>query len=424
MALYVNGKASTTYVVLRLGYGERQEGSSVASLSKYYNNSALHFTDETQQAGHFHHRHRKTGLPNHNCILLKTPIILISLLKRPGLNKRQQERNREDMDLKTLGKVAHRLAKERKYQEAEEQYILILETNPNDVYALVGIGDLKRKRKAFRQAVSYYQRAREIEQDNKFALLGLGDAYRGLREVGKALEIWLYYLLLRPHDYKVMTRVGDGFRKKEDFDKAKKYYFMALKERPDDPYALIGLGDIYLKEGNNEAALDFFEKLSGDSVVALTSAAAIYRKQRKFEKALRYYQRILEINPQDSYAWHGKADCLRGMKDYESAIKAWNLAMKRGMNPRIALTRIGDAYVSLKDFEQAETYYTKALTLGYDKYAYLGMARIHARKNKIDKVKEIFSSLIENLPNDLRVAAEFKGFVKKYPRIGKDLPRA
>jgi len=83
-------------------------------------------------------------------------------------------------DLPTLGRLAHRMAKEGKYSEAEAKYTLILKMHPDNVYALVGLGDLERKRRRFQEAIYYYQRALEVEKENKFALAGLGDAYRGL----------------------------------------------------------------------------------------------------------------------------------------------------------------------------------------------------------------------------------------------------
>jgi tetratricopeptide (TPR) repeat protein len=188
---------------------------------------------------------------------------------------------------------------------------------------------------------------------------------------------------------------------------------------------LIGLGDIFVREGNDEEALKSFEKLiriSDGSFVALTYASDIYRRQRQYEKAMAYYERVLEIDPQNTFAWHGKADCFRAKKDYPSAIMAWRMALKYGMNPKIAMTRIGDVYMSMKDLEQAAVNYGKALALGYDKYAYLGMAKIHTIRNQLDEAIKILSMLVEKEPNDSRIAAEFKELVEKYPHLKKTVP--
>ena len=72
--------------------------------------------------------------------------------------------------------------------------------------------------------------------------------------------------------------MANGLRKMRDLKNAKEYYFMALEKNPIDPYALMGLGLIAMKEGDDEQALQPFEKLiriSPNPVISLTSAANI-----------------------------------------------------------------------------------------------------------------------------------------------------
>ena len=204
------------------------------------------------------------------------------------------------------------------------------------------------------------------------------------------------------------------------FTLVKEYFSRCLKQKPDDPYALMGLGEVYSKENNADQALDCFEKLirkSDDAILALTSAANIYRRRGRYEQAMRYYERALRVNPKNSYAWHGKADCFRGMKDYLSAISAWRMALKHGMEPRIVFTRIGDAYLGLDDLVEAELNYQKALALGYEKYAYLGIAGIHVRRNDMDRAAEILAMLAEKEPDDQRIHVEMNNLAEKYPQL-------
>jgi tetratricopeptide (TPR) repeat protein len=82
------------------------------------------------------------------------------------------------------------------------------------------------------------------------------------------------------------------------------------------------------------------------------------------------------------------------------------------MNPRIALTRIGDAFLSLHELRNAERYYQRALELGYDKYAYLGMAKIHMRRGEPEKASDIYAMLQGQEPADARIAEAFKRFTE------------
>ncbi len=60
-------------------------------------------------------------------------------------------------DLIKLGKAAFSLKKQGKFREAEEKYLDLLKKDPDNTYALVGIGDIKRVKKDFQEAVRYYR---------------------------------------------------------------------------------------------------------------------------------------------------------------------------------------------------------------------------------------------------------------------------
>ena len=89
-----------------------------------------------------------------------------------------------------LSKQAHKLNKEGRYKAAEELFNRALNLDDNNVYLLVGLGDLNRKIKRFSEAVHFYKRAVDIEPANKFTLACLGDAYRGMQNIENALKVW------------------------------------------------------------------------------------------------------------------------------------------------------------------------------------------------------------------------------------------
>ncbi|MFH1624972.1 MAG: tetratricopeptide repeat protein, partial [Pseudomonadota bacterium] len=83
------------------------------------------------------------------------------------MNDKQKTKRKHDV--RDLCRRARTMAKAGKYREAEKEYALALETDRTNVYALVGLGDVKRKTRQFEEAVSYYQKALEVEKENTFA---------------------------------------------------------------------------------------------------------------------------------------------------------------------------------------------------------------------------------------------------------------
>ena len=89
------------------------------------------------------------------------------------------------------------------------------------------------------------------------------------------------------------------------------------------------------------------------------------------------------------------------------------------MDRQIGLSRIGDSYIRLNDLSMAETNYKKAMAIGYDKYAFLGISKIHEMRGQPEKALEILSMLVRKEPEDPRIHVESRRFVHKYPDMAK-----
>jgi tetratricopeptide (TPR) repeat protein len=96
-----------------------------------------------------------------------------------------------------LCRLAHVLRKEGDFRGAEEKYSLVLEMDPGNVYALVGMGDLRRREKQFEKAVQYYQRSLVIEKKTDFPSpdwemrIGDWEISKRLLRCGPAVSRWI-----------------------------------------------------------------------------------------------------------------------------------------------------------------------------------------------------------------------------------------
>ena len=70
------------------------------------------------------------------------------------------------------------------------------------------------------------------------------------------------------------------------------------------------------------------------------------------------------------------------------------------------LTRVGDAYRHLGDFDKAEEYYHRALNIEFDMYAVLGLAIISKERKNYLKAIESLSRLLANDPKNARLYIE------------------
>jgi tetratricopeptide (TPR) repeat protein len=84
----------------------------------------------------------------------------------------------------------------------------------------------------------------------------------------------------------------------------------------------------------------------------------------------------------------------------------WQRLLLQSPKDRIVLTRAGDACRTLGRLDQARSYYTEALAVGYDLFAELGMAKIEATEGNWPEAIRRLRALHGREPANLRVATD------------------
>src|SRR6266566_5280644 len=122
-----------------------------------------------------------------------------------------------------------------------------------------------------------------------------------------------------------------------------------------------------------------------DNILSLMEGAATLYRAKRYEEALNFYEKVIQIEPNYSDAYVGKGDCLRKLKDYYNAISAYERAIQLNLknvsenatayNGKGIIFRLQGGYEeALQAFEEAIRlsrhednlagfYYNKGLTL-------------------------------------------------------------
>jgi tetratricopeptide (TPR) repeat protein len=322
-------------------------------------------------------------------------------------------------DVSEWSKRGYQLLKENRVGEAIECFQRILDVDPYNNYALVGMGDAIRKQGAYRDAIDYYRRCLEHHPGNNYALFGLADCYKTLNQYHKAIEIWEQYLQHDDRNITVLTRVADAYRKVRDFKHSKAVYMRVLEMEELNPYTIIGLGHLHYDFKEYQEALFYWEKMleinkENVDIRVLTSIGNCHRKLKTFENGIPYFEQALLRDPYNFYALFGLADCYRGMGQQRRSLECWNLILKQDPRNKVILTRAGDAYRSLKEFDTSTEYYKRALNIEFDTYAVLGLAVVAKAQNRYDEAIESLRRLIQQDPRNYRLYIELSDcWIKK-----------
>ncbi len=317
----------------------------------------------------------------------------------------------ELMEIAELSKKGYQFLKENRVGDAERNFKKILENDPENNYALVGLGDAARNRAAHRDAVDFYKKCLIYHPGNNYALFGLADCYKALNQYQKAIEIWEQYLLHDNKNITVLTRIADAYRKVRDFRKSKAIYLRVLEMEFDNPYALIGLGHLHYDFKEYRDALHYWQRMvdaQGDlvDIRVLTSIGNCYRKLKQFDLGVPYFEKALLKEADNFYALFGLADCYRGIGEPQRSLDYWNHILDKDPRNKVILTRAGDAYRSMDRFEEAADYYERALNIEFDVYAVLGLATISRMQGKVQAAIESLKRLVQNDAKNYRLHLE------------------
>jgi len=344
---------------------------------------------------------------------------------QPDHNNLEPTPEKREELLSALSKEGYHHMKENRISEAIQCFRTILDQDPMNNYALVGIGDAYRKRRRYQESIQYYQRCLQEHPKNNYALFGLADCYRNIKQFHRAIEVWEQYLDLDDRNVTVLTRVADAYRKVKNLKRSVEIYEQVLEVEPDNPYAITGLGYLYYDFKRYDKALEYWMhmyELHGDRVDirVLTSLGNCHRKMKTFERGVYFFKEALRREPDNFYALFGLADCFRGLDQQDQSLVNWSEILKQDPHNKVILTRAGDAYRKLGNLDTAEDFYRRALNVEFDTFAVLGLALIHKSRGHMKEAADSLEQLLRDDPTGQRFYPEI---LECYIQLG-DRPAA
>jgi len=132
-----------------------------------------------------------------------------------------------------------------------------------------------------------------------------GTLYTKLKEWDKAIEDFEKYLALDPVYAPTYFKMGWCYVQKKEWAKAEEVYQKAIEWNPKLAQAYINLGNVYFIQKKFPEAENYYKKaveLKDSHIGAHRSLAAFYTNTNRHSLALKEWEKILELNPQDKQA--------------------------------------------------------------------------------------------------------------------------
>jgi tetratricopeptide (TPR) repeat protein len=209
-------------------------------------------------------------------------------------------------------------------EEALQHYVAVLAYDPKDVEALSATGHICARLERHDEATEFYEKVLEIEPNNSDAIHWLGnmrekESTKGLEgnlneryqtliteidheDIAGTIQKIENFLEMYPKYGQAYNDLGVLYYKNESKTKVLAFYLKAVELEPENVTFRKNLADfMYVEEGRVQEALDNYVevlRIKPDDVETLLITGHICTAIERFEDAMSFYHKVLDIEPQ------------------------------------------------------------------------------------------------------------------------------
>ncbi|MBI5416939.1 tetratricopeptide repeat protein [Candidatus Poribacteria bacterium] len=298
--------------------------------------------------------------------------------------------------------------------------------------------------KAFMEIQSVFNK----NPSDKSAFLELSKIYRILGRINEIIPLYEAFVKNSPQEIDIKKELVSVYLQNFIFDKTEillneicqiekentnthKQYIEVLTKLNKEKELLgeyILIGELYLKNGQNNDAVDSFQKAlekDPENIICIKYLAKLYETQGNKEKSSEYflhlakieekieqkeeaienYKKIIQFNPDDMEVLSKLAELYHDLKRNDAAIEALQSLTTKGKDDAKTWKLLGTILFDTKKYQEAEEAYEKALKTESNNGINERLAEIYLKQNKIEKAIIAFQNILESDPGNMEVSS-------------------
>jgi tetratricopeptide (TPR) repeat protein len=113
-----------------------------------------------------------------------------------------------------------------------------------------------------------------------------------------------------PVTFESLVEKADSAYKNQKYDEALDLYTKAVVFNPSDKITMLKIANIYKLKGNNAKAISFYDKIISidkDSTDAYFNKGLVFANQKKYDDAIKCFEKVTELTPEYPYAYYSLA---------------------------------------------------------------------------------------------------------------------
>ena len=220
---------------------------------------------------------------------------------------------------------------EGRFEEAEQFYKTILESQPEHLDALNNLGALLLQNNRFEEAEEYCKKAIELKPDFAEAYNNLGLTFQKLNSDKESEINFKKAIELKPDFVEAYSNLGKNFQKLEKLDLSEINYKKALELRPNYTEVCINLSVLFLNNGRLKDAERYCKKaieINPDFAEVYNILGLIFQKLDRNIEAEVNFKKAIDLKPNFAQAYNRIAATQKKLGKLKLAEKNLNKSKK------------------------------------------------------------------------------------------------
>jgi tetratricopeptide (TPR) repeat protein len=311
------------------------------------------------------------------------------------------------MDLNQKFQLALEIYQSGNFPEAEKICREIIESQPENIDALLLLGMLFYNYKEYDIAITYIQKILDFNSDNIYALFNLGNIYEKKGQPDTAITYFKKAITINPHFSDAYYNLALILETQGKLEEAEQYYKKTLELEPDSADACNNLGNILVKIGKANESIPYLRKalqLRPDYLSAYNNLGIAFKEQKRYDEAADCFYRVIKLNPGLADAYLNLGIVFKEKGQINDAVAFFQKAIKLKPDFADGYYNLGIVSKEKGHVNDAVAHFQKTIELNPDSAdAYNNLAILSEEEGKVAEALSLFKKALKINPHDAEI---------------------
>jgi tetratricopeptide (TPR) repeat protein len=263
--------------------------------------------------------------------------------------------------------------------------------------------------KRYDQALDDIDKALELNPINENALALKSEILISLGRYKAAMDAYDQILAINKNNADILLRKADILRRYNKYEKSLECYDGVIRLNPENSEAWYQKSQLLNKLGTDESAeLECYRSLIEmdivDPEILKGVAGAIMKKDDIFGEKLKWFEKMIMVDPSNGNAWLNKGTVLEKLNKNDAAAEAYEKVLELDSESIEAMFRAGKILEQRNEHTEASEYFSQILKLEpANTDALLSLAKIQFSTGKYQDALHGFKKLFKLMPNNVDI---------------------